>query len=298
MGSGPRVRGWAAAFGGDEEARRFAPCAAVCLLRTRRPTPKEHDSWARAPVSEARQLLSAEMKRCDSPLLTRRFAFFAHGGRRPRSMTRGPGPPCQRLGRLGARQARFSAVSWGVNGGVLLKKDSPECGSHSFHLPHPFAFELSALFCRCSCHGLARPSRVLPARGGTQLGAQPARMGCASIRRKDPCRRLSPQRSRRRRVRALRLEPPLQVGVADLVLLRTAAWRSSAPNLSTSRPASSSRRPSTSSRCPWGRRFFRQHSDEKGLVQRPSEGEKRAKLRLHLSRELHQRPMVHLHELV
>jgi hypothetical protein len=37
MGQGPRVRGWAAAFGGDEEARRFAPRVAVCLLRTRRP---------------------------------------------------------------------------------------------------------------------------------------------------------------------------------------------------------------------------------------------------------------------
>jgi hypothetical protein len=113
VGSGPRVRGWAAAFGGDEEARRCAPRVAVRLLRTRRPTPKAHDSWARAPVSEVGPLLSTKMKRRGGPLLTRRFAFFAHGGRRPRSMTRGPRPPCQRLGRLGARQARFSAVSWG-----------------------------------------------------------------------------------------------------------------------------------------------------------------------------------------
>jgi hypothetical protein len=36
----------------------------------------------------------------------------------------------------------------------------------------------------------------------------------------------------------------------------------------------------------------------KGLVQRPSGGEKQAELRLYLSRELHQHPMVHLHELV
>jgi hypothetical protein len=36
----------------------------------------------------------------------------------------------------------------------------------------------------------------------------------------------------------------------------------------------------------------------KGVVQRPSGGGKRAELRLHLSRELHQHPMVHLHELV
>jgi hypothetical protein len=49
--SGPRVRGWAATFGGDEEAG---------------------------------PLLSAETKRCTtadgSALLTRRFAFSTHGG--------------------------------------------------------------------------------------------------------------------------------------------------------------------------------------------------------------------------
>jgi hypothetical protein len=106
MGPGPRVRGWAAAFGGDEEAyyrRRWrAPHMAVHLLRTWRTMPKKYDSWARAPVSEAGPLLSAEMKRRTiadgGVLLTRRFAFSAHGGRRPRSMTRGPRPPCQRLG--------------------------------------------------------------------------------------------------------------------------------------------------------------------------------------------------------
>jgi hypothetical protein len=36
----------------------------------------------------------------------------------------------------------------------------------------------------------------------------------------------------------------------------------------------------------------------KGVVQRPSGGGKQAELRLHLSCELHQHPMVHLHELV
>jgi hypothetical protein len=35
-----------------------------------------------------------------------------------------------------------------------------------------------------------------------------------------------------------------------------------------------------------------------GVVQRPSEGGRRAELRLHFSRELHQHPMVHHHELV
>jgi hypothetical protein len=125
VGPGPHVRGWAAAFDGDEEARRFAPRVAVRLLHTRRPTPKVYDSWARAPVSEAEPLLSVEMKRRGGSLLAWRFAFFAHGGRRPRSMTRGPGPPCQRPVRLGARRARFSAASWGVNGRVLLKKGFP-----------------------------------------------------------------------------------------------------------------------------------------------------------------------------
>jgi hypothetical protein len=53
MGLGPCVRGWSAAFSGDEEAWRFTPCVAVRLLRIRRPTPKEYDSWAPAPLSEA-----------------------------------------------------------------------------------------------------------------------------------------------------------------------------------------------------------------------------------------------------
>jgi hypothetical protein len=91
MGPGPRVRGWAAAFGGDEEVG---------------------------------PLLSMETKRRTtangSALLTRRFAFSIHGGRRPRSMTRGPRPPCQRLGHPGARRARFLAASRGVSGGILL----------------------------------------------------------------------------------------------------------------------------------------------------------------------------------
>jgi hypothetical protein len=112
VGLGPRVRGWSAAFGGDEEAHRFAPRMAVRLLRTRRPMPKEYDSWARALVSEAGPLLSEQMKRRGGSLLAWRFAFFAHGDRRPRRMTRGPGPPCQRLGHLGARWASFSVASW------------------------------------------------------------------------------------------------------------------------------------------------------------------------------------------
>ena len=97
MGPGPHIRGWAIGFSGGEEAhyrgRWSAPHVAVHLLRTRRPTPKEYDSWARAPVSEAGPLLSAEMKRRGGSLLAWRFAFFAHGYRFRRRMTRGPGPP-------------------------------------------------------------------------------------------------------------------------------------------------------------------------------------------------------------
>ena len=56
----PHVADWSAAFGGGEEThyrRRWrAPHAAVRLLRTRRPMPKEYDSWARAPVSETGSL--------------------------------------------------------------------------------------------------------------------------------------------------------------------------------------------------------------------------------------------------
>jgi hypothetical protein len=120
VGPGPRVRDWAIGFGGDEEARRFAPGVAVRLLRTRRPTPKENDSWARSPVSEVGPLLSAGMKRRDGSPLAWRFAFFAHGDQRLRRMTRGPGPPCQGLGHLGARQARSSAAPQGVSGGIFL----------------------------------------------------------------------------------------------------------------------------------------------------------------------------------
>jgi hypothetical protein len=80
MTHGPRppCQGLAATFGGDEEARWFAPRVAVRLLRTRILIPKEDDSWARAPVSEAGPLLSAEMKRCGGSLLAWRLAFFAH----------------------------------------------------------------------------------------------------------------------------------------------------------------------------------------------------------------------------
>jgi hypothetical protein len=97
---------------------------------------------------------------------------------------------------------------------------STRCALSPSSSPRPIAF---ALFFRCSRHGLARPSRVLPVRGGTQLGAQPAQKGCAGVLLKDPCRHHSPRRSRCRGVRALRLQLLLWVGAADLAFLRAAA---------------------------------------------------------------------------
>jgi hypothetical protein len=128
VGLGPRVRDWAVGFSGGEEAhyrgRRPAPHAAVRLLRTRRPTPKEYDLWARAPVSEAWPLLSAEMKRCttagSSPLLTRQLAFFALGDPHPSWMTCGLVPPYHRLGCFGARRVSFSVASRGTSKGIFL----------------------------------------------------------------------------------------------------------------------------------------------------------------------------------
>jgi hypothetical protein len=78
VGLGPHVRGWSAAFGEDEEARRFA--------------------------------------------------FFAHGDRRPRSMTRGPGPPCQRLARCFRRRWRGAAVCSSRGGSPSLHTETDAQG--------------------------------------------------------------------------------------------------------------------------------------------------------------------------
>jgi hypothetical protein len=92
----------------------------IRFLCTQEPALKEDDLWARAPVPETGLSVSAEVKRrttvgggvlltrqtsplllaevkrrttaCGGVLLTRWFAFSVHGGRRPRGMTRGPGP--------------------------------------------------------------------------------------------------------------------------------------------------------------------------------------------------------------
>jgi hypothetical protein len=127
VGLGPRVIYWAVGFGGGEEAhyrRRWrAPHTAVRLLRTRRPTPEEYDSWARVLVSETGPLLLAETKKRTttdgSVLLTRRFTLSAHGGRRPRSMTRGPGPPVSEAGPLISAETKKRTTA---DGSVLLTR--------------------------------------------------------------------------------------------------------------------------------------------------------------------------------
>jgi hypothetical protein len=178
------VADWSAAFGGVEKMycrrRWHAPHAAVRLLRTRRPMPREYDPWALAPVQEA-------------------------------------GPPKRALGEI------FSSVPGRQWGNPSLKRDSPEHGSHSHRSQRPFTLEFSVLSCRRSHHGLARSSRAPPARGGIQLGAHPARMGSVDVRWKDPCRCLSSRRPRRRRVCVLRLQTPQRFGAADPVFLRAAA---------------------------------------------------------------------------
>jgi hypothetical protein len=113
-------------------------------------------------------------------------------------------------------------VSRRERGSLPLKRDSPNRGSHSHQ--RSFALELSTLVChRRSRHGLARPSRALLARGGTQLGAQPARMGCAGVCREDLCWCLSSRRPCRRRVCVLCFQTPQRVGSADPIFLRAVA---------------------------------------------------------------------------
>jgi hypothetical protein len=51
--------------------------------------------------------------------LTRWFAFSAHGGRHPKSMTRGPGPPVSETGPLLSAEVKRRTT---VGGGVLLTR--------------------------------------------------------------------------------------------------------------------------------------------------------------------------------
>jgi hypothetical protein len=97
--------------------------AAVRLLCTQEPVPKEDDSWARALVPGVGLLVLAEAMRRTTvdrgALFTCQFTFSVHRNRRARCMTCGPRPPCQRLDRwLQRRQG--GAIPWG--GSTLLMR--------------------------------------------------------------------------------------------------------------------------------------------------------------------------------
>jgi hypothetical protein len=199
---------------------------------TQKPTPREYGSWARPPVLETGSLLPVKMERRNtaggSSLLAWRFAFSVLGDPHTSCMTCGPGSPCQRLGRFGARGAR-----WARAGESSLKRDSPRMQQLLFRilsfLLRPFAFRAfcAALhscspaphLCHRRRHGFAWPTRPLPDRGDARCGAQLAWMGCASARREDPrwCR--PPRRPPRRGVRFVHLLHLLWVGAANLALL-------------------------------------------------------------------------------
>jgi hypothetical protein len=123
--------------------------AAVRLFCTQEPVPKEGDSWAWAPMSETGLLVSTGVKMRTPAgggvLLARRFAFSTHGSRRPKSMARGPRPPCQRL-------VRCFRWRWR---GVL-----PRVGS--LHLARRFAFFASRnRHARCMTCGPGPPCQRL-----------------------------------------------------------------------------------------------------------------------------------------
>jgi hypothetical protein len=180
----------------------------------------------------------------------------------------------------------FCGVSVRQWGNLSLKKDSPERGSHSHHSLRPFALEFSTLFCRRSRHGLARSYRASLARGGTQLGAQPARMGCAGVRRKDLCRCLSSRQSHHWRVCALHLQPPQRAGAADFFFLRATTGGARPPTSA----LHALLHPSGSHHClplqdvhggDASSCFFLAFGGKD--VHQPCEGGQRAELRLHLS---------------
>jgi hypothetical protein len=155
VGPGPCVRDWAVGFCGDEEAyyrkQRHAPYAAVHLLCTRRPTPEEYDSWARAPMLEAGLLLSVEAKRRSDSLLAWWLAFSAFRDQRTSCMTCGAGalhhwlgtPVCIGGGFPWCFEARAGESAF-KKGFIPRVADMPSLLSH---LLCPFASELSAPLC-------------------------------------------------------------------------------------------------------------------------------------------------------
>jgi hypothetical protein len=82
--------------------------AAVRLLCTQEPAPKEDDSWARALVPRTGLSVLVEVKRRTTvgggAPFTRRFTFFVLRNRHARCVTCGPGPPRWRLGHWSRRR--------------------------------------------------------------------------------------------------------------------------------------------------------------------------------------------------
>jgi hypothetical protein len=206
VGPGPHVRVWVVGFDGGEEAH----------YRRRWRTPHAADWSAAFGGGEETHYRG----RWHAPhLAVRLLRTWRPTPKEYDSWARPPvpetGSPWRTSGEV------FCGASGRQWGNPSLKRDSPKRGSHSHQ--RPFSLELSAFLCRRSRHGLARPSRAPPARGGTQLGAQPARMGCASVCQKDLCRCLSSRRPHRWRVCVLRLQTPQRVGAADPIFLHAAA---------------------------------------------------------------------------
>jgi hypothetical protein len=184
-------------------------------------------------------------------------------------------------------------------GESFLKRDSPECGSHSHHSLRPFALEFSALFCRRSRHALLDPPECFQSEvalnlvcnllgwgvpvfvGTICVGASP--LGDLAVGEfalfvsNLPCGLALPISSffvlllEELGLQPQHLMPHFILQAADCAYLREMFV---------------------------GATLLPPAFGRKGVVQRPSGGGKRAEMRLHLSCELHQYPVVHLHELV
>jgi hypothetical protein len=109
--------------------------------------PEEYDSWTRAPVLEARPLLSTGMKRRGDSLPAWRFAFCALGDHRTSRMTCGAGPPHHRLGALVCIGGDFSwPFKARAEESAFKKGVHPSSSSHAFtSLSLAVSFRLRAL---------------------------------------------------------------------------------------------------------------------------------------------------------
>jgi hypothetical protein len=195
----------------------------------------------------------------------RRFTFSAPGVQHTIRMTRGPGPPCHRLGCLGVRcvSPGFPIASRGTIGSAL-KRDSLCVQQLRFRilsqLLRPFAFELSAHLCiRALLLCTAATADAM-----TSLG-HPKRFqseGALNLVRHllDGARRCTTEGSAPVPL-PLAISPPGSSCCSyptspagwrcRSCLSFCCCWRSSASSFSTSCPTPSSRRPSlsTSARC-------------------------------------------------